>query len=347
MSSRHEISVKNPDYHYIRQPKGMSDTMYERRCIDPFCSIWPGDDMQEWRDYLRTISEKGLAESQSDGRDIEASEFATDLAYTEFFNGGDNMVTYADIAIATLDKAKAVEIDDTTSLQVLKAKAAIIDITELQSFSDTLNMLPTLEGKDRRNALQVREAQLQSAILEGVRLLEETATALSTTHDPDMRSELVGFMFELLFLTNRRRQIYADETYDEHMTIRSTAMQDQATVVYTPKRHSFDILEVDATRQTSALIQCKASKTQHSQTTGAPVDRKMYDDSIEPVSGVAFGMFIAAPDEYIRIIKALTSNNPNIPDEYFQRAQRKMDGLFDRTSLSTIGAAGDLALQNS
>jgi hypothetical protein len=313
--------------------------MYRRSAVDPFCSISPEPEWQEWRDEIRRLSGEGLQDALTRDDTIEASEFGVDLLYSDFFDRKDTLAS-AQAALSLLKEARSSV--EKGSVREIAIKMREIDVAELATFAAHAAVSGRLSGEERVVAENARAAAAQRSILAGVSLLERANELVASCENNTEKADRIGQLFELFVTTNERRIIYNNETYDQRCAIGSTVMQDQATIVFAPNRHSFDALIVDDTRSVLELLQCKASANQGTDGDAREIEKKKYHEKITPVHGEAFSRFLKDPSRYIRALRAAAENRPDIPEELVRRAVHEVELLLPsrrRAVREILGAA--------
>jgi hypothetical protein len=319
----HEVVTQNADsYHYVSRKPGMSEALYRRACHDPFDSI---DPLSEEFPILLKESTDGLAESLNSGNRDDAIVFSTDIAYLKFF-GGNNAVGQ-ECALSLSQLAEKLRDPTISAVQRLRTEARIVDLAELRSFTDYTQASTTLGPEDKNTALALREAQLKSTILASLGFLKSAHKNFVAETDGEVRGEILGAMFELLYSTNTRRHIYEKETYDEVVVLGSTDMQDFPMMIHTPRRHNFDVLEVDSRGNVLQVTQLKASRNLTTRD-GKIKQERLYDDRIVGISGKSFAKFLDNPQIYIDGLRHAVENSPLTTEQMIVEGSNLVDSLF-------------------
>jgi len=314
-----DVLLDQHESHTIQRLPHLSEAFYDRAKNDPFAFV-SGDPFK--LTMLRELDTDGLADAQARHNNREIGEFAADLAYIGFMEGADDVKVNTMIARNALKER--IENEDLKPSDWLASYSRLLDVVSLQAFDEYHRSKGTLNEAERKNALNVLETTAKQNIVLGANVLLQSQKALAELEGGGKvwqikeRSDLVGKMFELLSATNRRREIYEREEYDETVVLSTTEFQDAPVVVFEPN-HNFDIMEVSASGEVENLTQCKAGESD-----------KVYAAPITKVSGHSVGRFFRRPEPFIRALKLTVSNSPHMSERDFKDANETLDSLFVR-----------------
>jgi len=305
--------------HFCRKSIGESGEYYARRRLDPLASVFPeGDEAVS----IRIADVAGLS-GATERRDLaETLEFATDLAYLDFIEGRESVLAYTTIAI---DAAKEwLKKPDLKSSDELSIYMRVLDLTNLEAFENYRRASLIGDKSNQAKVLKSLEAQVQTVIIQGANALARSQKQLIALADNNKlsaieeRSLLVGKMFELFAITNRRRELYENEQYDALLVLGASSFQDGPAIVFDPN-HNFDFMEIANDGLVKRLVQCKSGQSS-----------KFYEKSIDMVSGRSISKFLENPELYLRALKiAVSNNNPSVTEKQMLQAIEVVESLID------------------
>lgn len=318
--------------HLLKKRPENSDAHYERSKNDPLEFVF----VDSKRGDLMDADLRGLEDATNRRDHGEVVEFASDLAYLSFLEDTGDVAKYTERCIkAILEKLQDRTLSPAGRL-VLRSK--ILDMGSLQIFDVYHSANSSKDMNAKKSAEAALEASSKQTIIEGTKILTEMHRSLlelrkgTKEWEQEAADDLVGRMFELLYVTNRRRQIYGAGVHDESLILGVTEFQDCPALQFVPN-HNFDFMEVAADGRITSIVQCKAR------------DRgEVYDDSIKPVSGRGMRDFLDDPLPYIESIQLAISDQDDPRYEPLMiSAIEKVDSLFI-TNYKDAGSAATRSL---
>ncbi len=306
--------------HIMNKPPHWSNEFYNRAKHDP---------LDVGREELVEGSQVGLDRAIKVGNTREAMNCAQDIVYQILAGGGDKhdldqpLATVSDILYRRLRQ-------ELPPLEEFETKRVALDMRAVKAFTSERHAAGQLHPdnhKVRRNNYAILEAENQRIISDSCRLLNSMCSAMEQAN-PEDQHLYIGKIFELFYLTNKRRQAYANETLDTDLFLGVSEFQDSPSIVFGP-RHNYDLVHFNQPGNTIDFIQCKAGNSDEE-----------YSDRISRVQGRHFSRFARHPKKYIDSISILMANDPRHTERVMRTAEEDLSSLF---SEDLVGAAATSA----
>lgn len=323
------------------RPEGELDVCYTRRLEDPLEVAFADTDQ---RQALMDQDKAAIGECLSKGRPGDAAEFITDYSYRSL-GIIDRKETVAVAAHgASILRGRLERNEPLTPREKLRLEMRVLDLQNITAFSqfhlaseelDVADLEPKDRKKSKAAALRKLEQQTVSILRSGASLLQAAQQEHDTLSDGEAQQDLRGQMFELLYATYARYEVYQDERVDEEVVVGSTTFDDNAARFFAPENHNYDVLSLDAAGKTIGLVQCKNY-----------ANNKRYKWPIQKIEARAFGRFVADPQKCIGAICVLADNNPNVEEQQMVANVKMLEGLFQLED-KTPKAVGRSALVGS
>ncbi len=312
-----------------------TEVFYARSLEDPLVVAF-GD--QSDRQRLARLASMGLHESIGSHQVSNAIDFATDYAYRAFGIADIQHVTKAtNFAGNTIERELKTN-EQLTPLQRMKLQSRQLDVMSLQVFGQYHSGKEARSADQNKKALTLLEASAKDVIIRGAEALKTAQKVHEDSGDQKMQSDIRGLMFEQLFITYQRLNVYEQERYDETVVLGATVFEDNAARSYEPKNHNYDVLAMNADGSTGEVVQCKNAQ-----------DGKQYEKPIRKIQGHNFIRFVSNPDKFISAISRLANNSAGVSERQLQEDQALLDDLFEAEKINTnpMHQVGELATLNS